>query len=206
MTRPVVAQDTEILYAALSGRMRDEDEDNGWALLIYLESMGQQLQVVDDLGRDDENGVAGWARLLDLDATDDVGLGYLAQFQGVQLLVGLDSTAQRIRIRGTDGRNRGKLSAIVAAAQQFLTGAKRVDLYERDGGDAYALRVRTYAAETPDSAAVLAALIAQKPAGIILTYEVASGMSYTQLDTAYTTYTVMKATNLTYDQLKANLP
>lgn len=204
MVRPVVANDTEILYEAM-GRQADGDEALGWPLLIFLDASGRAIEVVDDLARDDALGRAGWWKILDVDQTVSEGLGYLAQFVGVKLLVGLSDADQRARIKSVSGRFRGTPDALIAAARQYLTGTKRVDLYEREGG-AYFLRLRTFAAETPDPAAVAAAILAEKPAGLILTYELAPGMTYTELDAAYTTYDNMKASLLTYDQLHAGVP
>jgi len=53
---------------------------------------------------------------------------------------------------------------------------------ERYTGSAYKLRIRTLASETPESgAAVQAAILTQKPIGIVLTYEAITGQDWGDL-------------------------
>jgi len=77
--------------------------------------------------------------------------------------------------------------------------APRVTFRERDGDKiaepiayAYRLSVVTYASQTPDPAATLAALVAQKPGGIVLDYHVATGQDYTALKSGTATYATLK--------------
>jgi hypothetical protein len=179
MARPVVSDTAERLYARL-GPIVAEDEDYGWAFLHLVEAATRPLDEVEGLARDTEDG-PGWSSLMDPDTAPEWALGWLAQFVGVSLLGNLDVASQRLRISETGGFNRGKPSAIIAAAQQFLTGTKKVDLYERDGS-AYRLRLRTYAGETPaDTTQLHAAIMAQKPAGLVLVLEVQEGLTIDQL-------------------------
>jgi hypothetical protein len=60
-----------------------------------------------------------------------------------------------------------------ASATGVPAVAKTVRLIERVGGDAYAATLITSPAETTDPAAVLAAALANKPAGILLTHLIA---------------------------------
>jgi hypothetical protein len=87
---------------------------------------------IEGYARDRPDGTPGWAILLDPDLCPAEALPYLAQFVGVKLPEGLTEAQQRFRIKATDGFNRGKPSAIIAAAQQFLTGNKTVIIRERD--------------------------------------------------------------------------
>lgn len=91
---------------------------------------------------------------------------------GVAFVGTLTEVQQRQRIEDQEGRRRGTRAAIEAAAKKTLTGGQQVFIYEKWGGDAYTLRVVTYTAETPDPAATEAAIRRQKPAGIVLIYEV----------------------------------
>jgi hypothetical protein len=136
--------------------------------------------------RDSDDG-PGFVRLVDLDLAPEKALPWLAQFVGVQLQPGLDDAAQRARIRATDGFHRGTVSALVGAARQYLTGGKTVIVRERDG-DAYTLTIVTYTAETPDSGLVLAALLDQKPGGLILNYVVETGQDWATLQANYATW------------------
>lgn len=205
MARPAVSTFGEEIYDAL-GPFADGDEDNGWPLLQWCEGLAQMFAQIEMLGRDTDTGDPGWSVAVDLDRAPSYGLGWLGQMVGVQLLVGLDDAAQRDRIVSTSGRNRGTPAAIRGAARQFLTGTQRVDLTERDGGDAYHFHVRTFVAETPDSAAVYAAILAEKPAGLNFVYEVATGMTYSELDTTYGTYAAMTAAAGTYGDVAAGVP
>jgi hypothetical protein len=84
-----------------------------------------------------------------------------------------------------------------AAAQLLLTGNKTVVVQERVG-DAWHFSVRTRTGETPSSAAVLAALQAQKPAGLILDYATFTGILYQETTAAFASYTATQAAKATY--------
>lgn len=204
MARPVVGADTEEFYASL-GHLTDGDAERDWPLLRYLNAPGSQLQVIDDLGRDDAYGRPGWSVLLDINRAPSSAYGYIAQYVGVKTIVGLSDADQKLRITTVAGQRRGSPASIIAAPAPWLTGTKRVDLFEREGG-AYKFRVRTFSTETTDAVAVLAALVAQKPAGLVMTYEVPHGMTYAELDAHFTTYANMAASGLTYDQLSNLVP
>ena len=66
----------------------------------------------------------------------------------------------------------------------------------------YSLTVITRTAETPNSAAVLAALTAQKPAGILLTYATTTGNTYLEVRATQATYTAVKTTYATYTAMR----
>lgn len=178
MARPVVTPTTEEAYASL-GPWTAQDESLDWPLLRFLDSLMRQLDEVEQLSRDTDAYV-GWGRLLDLQDTPDNALPWLAQFVGVVPLQGLDPASQRIRIGDAAGWKRGAPGAIKAAAQQVLTGTRRVDLFERDGS-AYRFRIRTYAGETPDAEKVRQAVLELKPAGLVFTYEIQQGPTLNEL-------------------------
>src|SRR4029077_9853146 len=75
---------------------------------------------------------------------------------------------------------RGSLAAMRSAAQLFLVGNRTVNIYERINS-AYHMVVQTYFNETPDPNIVRAALMSQKPAGIVLDYTVTIGQTWLQL-------------------------
>lgn len=192
-----------------------DDAHQGYALAAYVGAFGQMFQVVEDYGRDQDLGggvvAPGWSVLTDINRCPPEALGWLAQFVGVQLQVGLDDATQRARIRETAGWKRGTLGAISGAAHQYLTGAKNVIIRERDAAASptapeYGLTVITYTSQTPDSTKVLAALIAQKPAGIILSYHVLPGQDYQELLTDHPTYANVFATYATYQGVATDQP
>jgi hypothetical protein len=180
------------------------DESLGWPLLAYVSGLALPSEEIADLAETGDAGEVGWSVILDIDRIPDKGIGWLAQLIGVRLNPELDAAEQRLRVKETDGWNRGTLGAIAGAAHQYLTGLKHVIIRERfDPGDpdvdhAYHLQVVTYTGETPDSDKVLAALIAQKPAGIILHYIVQDGQSYESVFTDNATYQALFSNYATY--------
>lgn len=178
---PAVSSTTAELYEAVKqmAEYEEGDEVNGWVLLHLLASVGEQLHELNEVIRDTDAG-PGWSQVMTPDTTPAAFIDWLGQFGGVRPLLGLDEASARIRIGETSGFKRGSVGAIEGAARQFLTGTRRVEIVERDGSP-WRYRVRTYLNETPDPAAVLAALMAQKPAGDILIYEVQEGISIDEL-------------------------
>jgi len=160
-------------------------------LLKFVSALAGRLEEVYDLARDRDD-VQGWSPLFDADNASMSVLRYMAQFVGVRLIAGLTDEQQRLRVKETSGFARGTVAAIAGAARQTLTGQRRVLIYERDTS-AYHFTVRTYEIETPDPALTEAVLRAEKPAGLVMTYETAAGASYTDLDTAYGTFDDEKA-------------
>jgi hypothetical protein len=129
---------------------------------------------------------------MDVNRCPTEALGWLAQFAGVRLLPGATDAQSRQRIQSTDGFRRGTVAAMTAAAQRTLTGTKTVGITERYTGDPYQLQVTTFAAETPDTVATYNALLAAKPAGLLLTYSTgATGQTYAILNTKVASYTAM---------------
>ena len=204
MPRPTpTTQLQEDLYESL-GPLAWDDANQGWALLLFCGALAATLDTVDGYARDDGD-YPGWSELLDADRCPTEALPYLAQFAGVQLRAGLSEADQRTRIKSADGMKRGTITSMIAAAQAYLTGTKTVLYRERDGG-AYNLTILTYTAETPDSAKVLAALLEQKPAGILLTYSTVTGATYLLIRASYATYTAVRSAFLTYNGLRNNVP
>ena len=110
----------------------------------------------------------------------DEAIAYLAQFVGVIITKGMSYADQRVQLVGLSNWKRGTVAAIQAAPIPFLTGSQTVIVKERDTGP-YHFEVMTYASETPDQTKVLAALISQKPAGLVMTYVVYSGQKAFQV-------------------------
>lgn len=198
------------LYDALAP-LAQVDPENAWALLIYCNALGSMYQLVEDLVRDTPDG-PGWSALLDVERCPDVALPWLAQLVGVRLLPGSTADEQRERIGSTDGFRRGTRAAMIAAAQATLTGDRFVGLRERDGDPAdkpdyaYFLTAITYTEETPDPAATEAALIAQKPGGIVLDFRVAAGQDWQAVRTNNPTWQAVKDRYVNWAAVKADEP
>lgn len=188
------------------------DEGNGWALLHYLSAVGAPFALVYGLAYDSDDG-PGWSALVDLARAPTWALPWLAQLSGARLRAqqaGEDEEAywdaMRLRISSVDGRNRGGPEAFALAAVRHLTGSRYVILNERAGGSAYRVAVRTLTSETPDPGLVEAALLEQKPAGIVLDYEVVPGATYSAHEAAFDTYADFEAAFATYIDAEENLP
>lgn len=153
------------------------ENDPSGHYLALAEGIAAMFQPIADLVSDSDEG-PGWSPLLDINRVAVGNLGYLAQFIGKDLLPGLSDADQRARIRSTDGQDRGRPEALVGAAQQFLTGSKRVVLRERFGDNAWHVQLVTRVDETPDPAAVERAVMAQKPGGIIMHFAVSDGADW----------------------------
>lgn len=160
----------EALYAKLEPLAYD-DEANDWALLILCGAIGQMYQQLHDLTSESEDGRPGWADLMDVEACPYDYLHFLGYLVGIVIPKGSDETTARDYVRTPSGFKRGITAAIEAAAARTLTGTKTVTIIERDE-DPYNLTVITEPSETPDDDATYAAILAQKPAGLILNHYV----------------------------------
>ena len=144
------------------------------------------LQPVEDIIRDTDTH-PGWSVILDPDLAPVAWLPWLAQFGGKRIPAGLTEAAQRAYIKGTGGTKRGTPGALVEATRQHLTGTKRVYLVERRGS-AYAFAIATMVSETPDTLVTHFDILAQKPAGLVLTYDAITGTDYESLAMTHSSY------------------
>jgi hypothetical protein len=143
--------------------------------------------------------------LVDIDRTPTKALPWLGQFFGVPPKPDLDDPEQRDRIRETDGWNRGTRDSIIGAAKQYLTGAKRVSITERDTG-AYHFRITTYTPDTPDEAAVAAAIDEATPGGLQYLYQVMPGQTFRDLRDGYATFRAARTAFPTFRGMRNNIP
>jgi hypothetical protein len=190
------------LYAALEPYARD-DANNNYALLTFLGGLAQMYEPIRVLADDGDNGEVGWSVILDLLRCPTSGLPWLGQLVGAIVDPTLSDADQRAQIQHVSGWARGSLAAIKAAPAPYLTGTKTVIIRERDSGvaptdPAYGLTILTYTAETPDPTAVLNAILAQKPAGIILNYSTIAGTTYETIYVGNAAYSDIYGTYTTY--------
>lgn len=195
----------EELYSSL-GPVADQDSANNWALLKYCGAIASMFDQIETIARDTAAGAPGWSNLLDPDNCPPELLAFLGQFVGVLPDKTLSVAAQRSSVKSLASFNRGTPAALKAAAAQYLSGTKSVFVSERYGSDAYQMYVATYASETADSAKVLAAILSQKPAGIVLTYVVSAGYTYDIVKGEFNNYTALKAGYATYGGMTAHIP
>src|ERR1035437_2211805 len=127
------APDTTDLYDRMGWA---RDEDTGDVLEQWLSGIGQLIQTVDNLSRDeaDANGnpVPGWSQVLDVDRAPTYALPWLAQFLGVRLDPSMRDDQMRYAIENPAGFARGTPGYIIAAANQYILPGYTVTISERD--------------------------------------------------------------------------
>lgn len=130
---------------------------------------------------------------------------WLAQAAGLRLPASLSTAAARAYLIGRGISRRGTPGALIAAARSALAGgAGIVRLAERVGGNAYAATITTYASQTPNPAAVLAAAAQEKPVGLVLSLTVLPGQTWG--DVAASGLTLGDLTTITVRALREAAP
>jgi hypothetical protein len=175
-----------------------DDERWGWPHAALCGGLAAAFDQVADVF-DPPGDVPPGAPLLDVTLCPDWALPWLAQVVGVVLPQGITAEQSRTLIADVAGWQRGTPGA-------FLTGSKTVYFNERKGGAAYTLQVVTLDSETPDPTLVLAALMAQKPGGIVLEYAHVAAATYAEIDAAYATYDEVRTTFDDYSEVRTNQP
>ena len=176
----------------------------GPVLRSLLKIAGDALDPLERLVRD-EPGYPGWSLAGDLDKTPS--LAWLLQWVGVTYRDELSSSSNRDSGRLRPEMQRGTPGHFMAVAREHLSGAKKVEIYERYGGNKRAVLVRVYAAELVGTQTSLeTALRRTKPWTIQLAVEVVTGWSYDQARTAYPTYAGKLAALPTYNDTTYHQP
>lgn len=160
-------------FYGMLGPLVHDDERYGWPAARLCDAAGAMLQGLDVIVQDSDTH-PGWGILFDPDSCPLAWLPWLAGLYGATLPPGATEQEQREILRDLPQQQRGTVQNLIAGAQRTLTGTATVLVFERDT-DAYHLSVVTRTSETPNSATTLAALIAQKPGGLVLTYAVQAG-------------------------------
>lgn len=171
----------------------------------FITALARPLQVEEDLGPapGQEVTLATPTALYDVERTPHPA--WLGQLGGVVVPRGATLEQARDLVRSQRASRRGTPAAIIAAARSALTGTRTVTLRERDGSP-WRLTLVTYAAETPDPARVLAAVAQEKPAGIVLQYSVAPGLTWDQLRHEPEARRTTWADTTTFEQLGQLVP
>jgi hypothetical protein len=186
-----------------------DDEDYGWAHRIICGALGATLEQVGEIA-DPPDPLPPLAPLLSPWLCPAWALPWLGQWVGVRIEPGTPEAVARALVAGVAGWHRGTRQAMRAAASLFLdppTGT--LWFRERNGGpDPYQLEVVTIDSQTPDPAALEAALQMIKPGGLVLTVRQVEAWDYQQLKTDWTgrTYADLKAGFATYGDLRDKTP
>ena len=185
----------DLAYSYLPGYVRAADDGTVYALLgAACLPVKPQVDVLRDTAAAADPMAAPAARL-----------PWVAAAGGVDL-TSVPDADKRAFIASETSRYRGNRAAIVQRVGLTLTGARRVFVECPYLGDPARIRVRTYAAETPDPTATAAAIRAEVPAWLRLTIDTAAGMTWDQRKAKYGTFDDEKATGKTYDELAMETP
>jgi hypothetical protein len=187
---PLTVSETTLDWWNQLGPWRDADNASGIAgkgypLLTFLDAIGSQYDVTEEYTRDSPTHV-GWGTLLDVNTCPDFALPWLAQFAGVAIPVGTTDAAARVLITSQANAKRGTPQVLIAILQSFLTGTKQVTLLERTP-DPYSFTIICQASEMPGGAGgataalALAALMAAKPAGLVMSFLVQAGLTWAEM-------------------------
>jgi len=197
---PALTPTGERLYAQLAPTFFGEDSQYGWAgahLCAALATMfDQTVTVVMTPGKplyavlgEPMNIPAAW-------------LPWLAQFVGLTLTQSPSVAVSRQWIDAPLGYTRGKVSAMVLAAQATLTGAKTIYFYPRYGGSAFLIKAATNTAETPNPAATQEAIESMMAAWDVLEYAVLTGGTLAVLEAAHPTLALLEAAHSTVSSME----
>lgn len=178
--------------------------DNG-QLLALCEAIADGTGMEQINGYVAENDREGWRIVFDPEDAPIEVLPYLAQFSGAVLEDEDDEAAKRSKIKSPASRLRGTVPAMIDAIQRTLTGSESVNIVER-WTSAYTVWIRSRIDETPSTAATWAAILTQKPIGLVVTYEAVAGQSWSDLIADHASWTATKADYASWQEAIAEQP
>jgi hypothetical protein len=201
------------VLSSLGERLRERteplaptDAEHGYAHAHLCEAIGLMLQQVAEI-YDPPDPLPPGAPLLDPELCPDWALPWLAQLVGVHLPPSFTPDQQRTYISSVAGWRRGTPEALRAAARAFLSDPEATVYFnERLANDPYRLGVVTLASQTPDPALVQAAILAQKPGGIVLDYASITGQTYRSVRAEVDSYREARSTWSSYRDMRDHLP
>ncbi len=139
MTMPTVSADTLRLWEFLPPFVQVQEALNGYLFLQWLEGIGQQQQIIDNLVRDVPINSSpptydpGWSVVMDVTRCPMYALPWLAQFVGVRF-TGTQSADQPSMIAAIESESnwtRGTPAAILAAVSAACPVGTTITLIER---------------------------------------------------------------------------
>ena len=169
-------------------------------LWVLCDGIGAMFETVEALTADRDDGLAGYANLLDVNNCDTDKLNYLGQFVGVRLRPDYDDAQQRAWIQERRISKRGRPASIVQAVKETLTGTQYCQLTERIG-TAWHFTVITKPSETPSTTATDNAIKSQKPGPDTYTFTQTEYPTYGWVRDTYTSWAALQAAYPTYGDL-----
>lgn len=203
MAAPTLTSFAQGIYDELAPLAYD-DEKQGWSLAYYCAAIAKMFDQVNGYASTQDDGAEGWGWILDPNRAPAEVLPWLGQFYGVQVPEGTPEGDARAMVSAARELKRGTPQAIKDEIAATLTGGKRVLLFERDGGNAYRIRVSTFTSETPDAAASEAALLRQKPAGIMYTFNQVTGGDFNSLRDTHASFAALTTTYADFNEVLSN--
>ena len=189
------------LFDLLPEYVRDADTND--ELLRFLASVGDAAhpvaKFIDDA--DPDTSASGTSEPVNPATTPAGWLPWLGWLIGVPV-TDMDTTNARWYLSRAGAQAHGSAAGIQAAVQATLTGDRYCLVTTAVGEDPWAIEVQVDSSEVVDSAATLRAAMREKPAGANLKLTSSKPVTYDDLDTAYTTYSNMTASALTYTELR----
>lgn len=180
------------------------DADTNAELLRFMASIGDAAHPVAKFinDADPDTSASGTSEPVNPATTPAGWLPWLGWLIGIPV-DGMDTSNARWYLTRAGAQAHGSREGVRAAVQATLTGNRWCEVITNvaEGGPWYLL-VQVNSSEVPDSAATLAAAMREKPAGANLTLTSSTPVTYDGLDTAYTTYSNMTASALTYTELR----
>lgn len=205
-TPPITTDVGQDLYDAVAP-LTWADESVGWSLAYYLDAAGLILEATALLVRTDDDGNDGWSAFGDPARCPDEYLYTLAQWSGIRYPRRMAKADLRTLIGPhAPGLWRGTKDAILDTVRRYLLPGGALYFEERADGDPYKLRIFTYVYDTLDQAAIQRELLAEIPAGLILDYQVRTGLSYLSLTTVVSSYADLRARFASYTAVGHYVP
>lgn len=169
--------------------------------------------------------IPGWSVLLDPLNCPDLFLTFLAQFNGTDVPVGLDSDTARLKIVAENAEQRGTLASIGAAVRRNLTGTQSVAIQERidtlgnANGYWFVVVVRPGDLGVPSQTindvtvptsgnvqALIDSVNAVKPGGVMWSLVVTDGWTISQMEASQASISALEGNFVTITGLEQDLP
>lgn len=196
-TPPDLVPDIADRVVAATGEAFTDRAGAGFPLLV-----GALVSALQDIANLTDPATNDWAGAFDLDTTP--APGWLGAITGTPVPNGLDLESTRAYVRNRPAWRRGTPGAILAAARAAYSRG-HIELLERNGSP-WRATLLVYGATELELEQIRVAAVEQKPVGIVLTVEAATGASYEHLRTFHGTYAQLAAEFPTYDAMTAHQP